>query len=257
MRTAFRSDIGRIRLVNEDRCWIHDPGHGITIAMVADGMGGHQAGDVASQLAVDTFREAVQDLKPDATPEEAALALRQAVLQANEVVFEMAAQNEHYHNMGTTVVIAMLLQDSGIIGHIGDSRAYRIRNGILRQLTEDHSLVNELARSGQISQEEAENHPRKNVITRALGTDRHVEVDLKSFSWREGDMLVLCSDGLSDKVNVEQLTEVLQADADLEGKAERLIELALQAGGEDNVTVVLVHHADAEAAGERDEVKQA
>lgn len=252
MRTAFRSDIGRIRLVNEDRCWVADADDSLSIAIVADGMGGHQAGDVASQLAVDTFRDAVQDMRRDIPFEEAKLQLRQAVLQANEVVFEMASQNEHYHNMGTTIVACMLFPDRGLIGHIGDSRAYKLREGELKQLTEDHTLVNELAKTGQISREEAANHPRRNVLTRALGTDPYVEVDVLSFSWKPGDLLVLCSDGLSNTVDEAGLLDTLaDEEADLDAKADKLIELALLAGGEDNVTVVLLHHEAAAAEQER------
>ncbi|EXX84727.1 serine/threonine protein phosphatase [Paenibacillus darwinianus] len=251
MRTANRSDIGRIRLVNEDRAWVGQLENGITVAIVADGMGGHQAGDVASQLAVDTFRESLRDYKDPLDPEQAKTLIRQAILQANEIVYEMASQNDRYHNMGTTVVAAMLFEGSGIIGHIGDSRAYRLHDGRLRLLTEDHTLVNELAKSGQISAEEAANHPRRNVLTRALGTDRHVEVDVKGFAWTPGDMLLLCSDGLYSMVGEdEMLAALLDAEPNLDGKAERLIELALHAGGDDNVTVLLIDHA----AGDEEEV---
>ncbi|CAM4252556.1 Stp1/IreP family PP2C-type Ser/Thr phosphatase [Paenibacillus tarimensis] len=242
MKTANRSDIGRIRLVNEDRAWAQMTAAGVGVAIVADGMGGHQAGDVASQLAVDTFREAMSGVSGELTLEAAKTLLRQAILQANEVVYELASQNDHYHNMGTTVVAALLLQDSGVVGHIGDSRAYKLRQGDLRQLTEDHTLVNELAKSGQISAEEAASHPRRNVLTRALGTDREVEVDIKGFSWKEDDLLLLCSDGLYSMVSDEEMRMTLiESELDLDGKAERLIEQALRAGGEDNVTVLLVH----------------
>jgi serine/threonine protein phosphatase PrpC len=241
VRTANRSDIGRNRLVNEDRAWVSQLDNGMTIAIVADGLGGHQAGDVASQLAVDTFREAVQDMKDGLSLEEAKTVLRQAILQSNEVVHEMAVHNEHYHNMGTTVVTALLMEGSGIIGHIGDSRAYKIKDGAIRQLTEDHTLVNELAKSGQISLEEAANHPRKNVLTRALGTDRYVEVDIRAFSWSEGDILLLCSDGLSNMVSEEQMLETLSTDEqDLDNRAVQLIDMALQAGGDDNITVIVL-----------------
>jgi protein phosphatase len=252
VKTANRSDIGRNRLVNEDRSWVSLLNNGAAaFAIVADGMGGHQAGEVASQLAVDTFREAVQDMQPGITLEEGKMLLRQAVLQANEVVFEMASQNDHYHNMGTTVVAALLLDDVGIIGHIGDSRAYKIRDGDLRQLTEDHTLVNELAKSGQISVEEAANHPRKNVLTRALGTDRHVDVDVRAFSWRSGDMLLLCSDGFSNMVTEDQMLKTLLVDdPDLDSKADRLIHMALLAGGDDNITVLLLQK---EAGTEQEE----
>ena len=231
--------------MNEDRAWAATLPSGATAAIVADGMGGHQAGDVASQLAVDTFREAIASVPADLSAEQAKTALCQAILQANEAVFELAARHEHYRNMGTTVVAALLLDGSGYIGHIGDSRAYKRRDDTLSRLTEDHTLVNELAKSGQISPEEAANHPRRNVLTRALGTDRDVEVDLKAFSWKPGDLLLLCSDGLYSMVSDEEMrATLLEEELDLDGKADRLIALALEAGGDDNVTVLLIDHED-------------
>ncbi|MFC5652112.1 Stp1/IreP family PP2C-type Ser/Thr phosphatase [Paenibacillus solisilvae] len=245
MKVAYRSDIGRIRLVNEDRGWAQLMETGLAVAIVADGMGGHQAGDVASQLAVDTFKEVLLGTTATLTLEEKKVLIRQAILQANEVIYDMASRNDQYHNMGTTVVAALLQTESGVIGHIGDSRAYKWRDGVLSQLTDDHTLVNELVKSGQITIEEAANHPRRNVLTRALGTDEQVEVDVKGISWKPGDMLLLCSDGLTNMLSIQEMADTLsQDDLDLDAKADRLIQLALQAGGDDNITVVLLHHAE-------------
>lgn len=245
MKVAYRSDIGRIRLVNEDRGWTEIMDSGLAVAIVADGMGGHQAGEVASQLAVDTFREALLGTTATLSMDERKLLIRQAILQANEVIFDMASRNNQYHNMGTTVVAALLQPENGVIGHIGDSRAYKWRDGVLSQLTEDHTLVNELVKSGQISLEEAAVHPRRNVLTRALGTDELVEVEVRGISWKPGDLLLLCSDGLINMVSIQEMTETLSRDdLDLDAKADKLIQLALQAGGDDNITVVLLHHAE-------------
>ncbi len=245
MKVAYRSDIGRIRLVNEDRGWTEITDSGLAVAIVADGMGGHQAGEVASQLAVDTFREVLLGTTAALSMDERKVLIRQAILQANEVIFDMASRNDQYHNMGTTVVAALLQPENGVIGHIGDSRAYKWRDGVLSQLTEDHTLVNELVKSGQISLEEAAVHPRRNVLTRALGTDELVEVDVRGISWKPGDLLLLCSDGLINMVSIQEMTETLsQDDLDLDAKADKLIQLALQAGGDDNITVVLLHHAE-------------
>lgn len=231
--------------MNEDSGWTETLVPGLFAAIVADGMGGHQAGDVASKLAVDTFRDALQGSSASLTIEERKTLVSQAILQANEVVYDTAANNEQYHNMGTTVVAALLTDENGVIGHIGDSRAYQWRDGVLTQLTEDHTLVNELVKSGQITLEEAARHPRRNVLTRALGTDEHVEVDVRGISWKEGDTLLLCSDGLSSMIGAASIAETLQQDElDLDQKADRLVQLALQAGGDDNVTVVLLHHAE-------------
>lgn len=242
MLTVNRSDIGRIRMANEDRSWAGVTSGGLTMAIVADGMGGHQAGDVASQLAVDAFREAMEPLQAGASAEEAQRCLREAIARANEVVYDMASRNEQYHNMGTTVVAALFIEESLlVIGHIGDSRAYRISSGsAITQLTEDHTLVNELVRSGQISAEEAAHHPRRNVLTRALGTDDEVELDVQTFDWSGDDILLLCSDGLSGMISDEDILQAVSAQASLDEKADRLISMALAAGGDDNITVVLL-----------------
>ncbi|MFD0671810.1 Stp1/IreP family PP2C-type Ser/Thr phosphatase [Cohnella sp. GCM10027633] len=248
MRTALRSHVGKVRQVNEDQAWSGTLGEGLTAAIVADGMGGHRAGEVASGLAIDSLVASLQAWKRDDAGADKTELLREWIRKANDVVFETASLNEQYHNMGTTVVLALVEGSNGWIGHIGDSRAYRYRDGKLSQLTEDHTLVNELTKSGQLSAEEAARHPRRNVLTRALGTDRDVEVDVQSFEWRSGDRLLLCSDGLSGLVGHSQMIGTLEArGADLEAQADKLIALALDAGGDDNVTVVLV--ADDGAAG--------
>lgn len=258
MITANRSDIGLIRSNNEDRCWVGTTANGLPLAIVADGMGGHQAGDVASQLAVETLREAMSDVKADLTDDEAKMLIRQSILQANEVVYNTAASNEQYHNMGTTVVAALFLpNDHAVIGHIGDSRAYMISDRAIKQLTEDHTLVNELLRSGQITPEEAVHHPRRNVLTRALGTEDTVEVDLRIVPWKSEDTMLLCSDGLSGLVDDGLLlATLLRNELSLDEKADQLIQLALKAGGDDNVTVVLLKSKSADTAnGEGDELR--
>jgi protein phosphatase len=173
------------------------------------------------------------------------------IRKANKAVYETASLNEQYHNMGTTVVMALLDGTSGLIGHIGDSRAYRLRGGQLELLTEDHTLVNELTKSGQLSPEEAAHHPRRNVLTRALGTDREVEADVRVIDWQIGDLILLCSDGLSGLVEPVDVQATLEdPGAILEQQAQKLIDLALAAGGDDNVTVVLVASEGlADAAG--------
>lgn len=249
VRTALRSHVGKVRQVNEDQAWTGTLGGGRTVAIVADGMGGHRAGDVASGLAVDSLVASLQAWKPDETGTDKAALVRGWIRKANDVVYETASLNEQYHNMGTTVVLALIEGKQGWIGHIGDSRAYRYREGRLSLLTEDHTLVNELAKSGQLSPEEAAHHPRRNVLTRALGTDRDVEVDVIEIDWQAGDRLLLCSDGLSSLVEQAELDQALgQPAADLESQAERLVSLALEAGGDDNVTVVLVADDDAARA---------
>ncbi|WP_308634479.1 Stp1/IreP family PP2C-type Ser/Thr phosphatase [Paenibacillus silvisoli] len=245
MKIAYRSDVGRVRSVNEDTAWSDSYEFGLTVAIVADGMGGHKAGEVASQLAVDTFREALQDVGAALSLEERKLLMSQAILQANEVIYDMASNNEQFHNMGTTIVAALIQDDNAVIGHIGDSRVYKWRDGIMTQLTEDHTLVHELVKSGQITLEEAATHPRRNVITRALGTDEQVDVDIICTSWHAGDLLMMCSDGLTTMASPSSIMETLgQDELSLDDKADRLVQLAMEAGGDDNITVILLHHAE-------------
>ncbi|MCK9859689.1 Stp1/IreP family PP2C-type Ser/Thr phosphatase [Paenibacillus sp. ATY16] len=252
MITANRSDVGRIRHINEDRSWVGQLDNGITLAIVADGMGGHQAGDVASQLAVNTFRDMLEKSasKADLSMQEGKMLIRQALVMANDVVYDMASRNEQYYNMGTTIVAALYREQQLIIGHIGDSRAYLITADGIAQLTEDHTLVNELVKSGQISLEEAAHHPRRNVITRAVGTDAQVEVDIYTAALSDNDVLLLCSDGLTNMVSDEDMLQTVREEGlGLDDKADRLIQLALQAGGDDNVTVVLLQEESAAYRG--------
>ncbi|CAH0120113.1 MULTISPECIES: Stp1/IreP family PP2C-type Ser/Thr phosphatase [unclassified Paenibacillus] len=244
MKVVHRTDIGR-RAVNEDRSWAQRLENGYMLAIIADGMGGHQAGEVASRIAVETVAERLMPLAPGLTGPACAEALREAILHANNVIYEMASQDERYHNMGTTIVAVLLNGENGFVGHIGDSRAYNINDTVIRQLTDDHSLVNELLKSGQISLEESRRHPRRNVVIRALGTDAEVEVDINPIQLEQGEILLLCSDGLSDLMTDEEIAAIVSLPSlSLEEKAERLLRDALQAGGEDNITVVLLEQTD-------------
>lgn len=241
MLTVLRSHVGKVRQVNEDQAWSGEFSDGWTAAIVADGMGGHRAGDVASSLAVDSLVQSLQAWGHTVSAADAASKLSEILKQANKAVFDTASLNDRYHNMGTTVVMALIRDDAALLGHIGDSRAYRLRDAKLELLTEDHTLVNELAKSGQLTPQEAAHHPRRNVLTRALGTDREVDADIQVFDWQGGDVLLLCSDGLSGLVEHSEIQAALERPGtELEQQAEQLIELALAAGGDDNITVVLV-----------------
>ncbi|TJY43252.1 Stp1/IreP family PP2C-type Ser/Thr phosphatase [Cohnella pontilimi] len=250
MKTAWRTHVGKVRHVNEDRAWSGRLADGWTGVIVADGMGGHRAGDVASELAVGCLADALQFWNPNQTPAEAEAALQEMINKANRVVYETASLNEEYHNMGTTVVVAVMSRDGGFIGHVGDSRIYRLRGSRLEQLTDDHTVINELSKSGQLSPEEAARHPLRHAITRSVGTERDVKADIMAIDWMPGDRLLLCSDGLSGLVEETMLQQTLaQTGATLEEVADRLVEMALDAGGDDNVTVVLVEADEAAAAG--------
>lgn len=235
------TNIGHIRAVNEDSFYVAHLEQGYTLGIVADGMGGHQAGDTASRLAVETISADLAGPFPEMTVEEAGIIVREAILHANEVIYEAASHNDDLHTMGTTVVVVLLGPDGGVIGHIGDSRAYKYSNGHLGQLTEDHTLVNELVKTHQISEAEAIVHPRRNVIMRALGTDAEVAVDLYPVTLKDQEILLVCSDGLSSYVSTEGICQTLrQSGVSLKERADHLVKLALDAGGDDNITVVLL-----------------
>jgi protein phosphatase len=199
---------------------------------VADGMGGAQAGEIASRLAA----EALRDDGGDGSGEDR---VNELVQTANRRVYERATADAAASGMGTTVTVALVGGDDVTIGHVGDSRAYRIRDGELTQLTEDHSLVGELIRSGKLSPEEAESHPQRSVITRALGTDPDVDVDVFSVQTAPGDVFLLCSDGLTTMVGDGLILDVVEQHRDdLDAAARALVGTANRGGGEDNITVV-------------------
>lgn len=242
MKMVSRTDIGKVRLVNEDRAAIQHELNGLSLAIVADGMGGHQAGDIASQMAIDMISNELQTIHWGMPVDACKQVLKEAIEKANEKIYEFASGQESYHGMGTTVVAVIASQELLIIGHIGDSRAYKITGESITQLTEDHSLVYELVKNGQITLEEADHHPRRNWITRALGTEPSVEVDLYEYSWRPGDTILICSDGLSGLVDSGDILRIIKSHAELDAAAEQLIQSALSEGGDDNVTVVLLAH---------------
>jgi PPM family protein phosphatase len=235
-RAAVATHPGRKRRHNEDAYVCEPP-----LFAIADGMGGARAGEVASGLAA----AALQTNEVNGTGAERVVALMQA---ANRSVYERSSQDADVAGMGTTMTVA-LVEDGGVVfGHVGDSRAYVLRDGELEQLTDDHSLVAELVRGGKLSAEEAEHHPQRSVITRALGTDPDVDVDTFTVEGREGDVFVLCSDGLTDMLADEEIGEVLaERRESLEEAADELVRRANKAGGQDNITVVAFALTDAPA----------
>jgi serine/threonine protein phosphatase PrpC len=238
-RTAAVTDPGRRRRQNED-AFVREP----PLFAVADGMGGAQAGEIASRLAAAALRQPSDDESEDGRKR-----VVQLIQEANRRVYERSSEDEAVSGMGTTMTVA-LVEDSAVwIGHVGDSRAYRVRDGSLEQLTEDHSLVAELVRSGKLSPEEAEIHPQRSVITRALGTDPDVDVDVFSVSPEPGDLFMICSDGLTAMVTDDTILEIIEDHRyDLDRSARRLVDAANRGGGEDNITVVLFEIAQAEMA---------
>jgi PPM family protein phosphatase len=244
---SAKSDIGRKRPHNED-CFAADEELGLYV--VCDGMGGVNAGEVASRMAIDTIlahvKAAAQDpdvqltgpVDPNLSP--ATNQLASAIRAANEAIHRASWTNPKYAGMGTTVVAARMTDQQLSIAHVGDSRLYLIRDSILHALTTDHSWVAEQIAQGYMTEEEAERSPRRNIVTRALGVEGSVEIDLAEIPVLNGDLLLLCSDGLTRGVRSGDILQTLEIDSDLSVKTDRLISLANQAGGEDNITVLLV-----------------
>jgi PPM family protein phosphatase len=226
--TTVRTDVGRQRRGNEDSSYAHAP-----VFVVADGMGGAQAGEVASQMVVESF---VQGLPEEGTPEER---LSVVVQRANRKIHDRSQSEAESAGMGTTVTAAYLDEDSVALAHVGDSRAYLLRDGELSRLTEDHSLVEELLRGGKLTEEEALEHPQRSVITRALGIEPIVEIDTWTYPLRPGDVVLLCSDGLTSMISEQQVQDAIVQAPDLDAAADQLIDAANEAGGRDNITVVL------------------
>jgi protein phosphatase len=231
LRTGHLTHPGRKRRHNEDS-YVHEP----PLFAIADGMGGAKAGEVASGLAV----EALQ-LRPDLSGDDEAYVV-DLIQEANRKVYTRASEDAEASGMGTTMTVALVDDESRRVtfGHVGDSRAYRIRNDALEQLTDDHSLVGELIRSGKLTQEEAEVHPQRSVITRALGTDPDVDVDTFVVETEPGDIFLLCSDGLSGMVRDQTILSIVRDNRrDLQAAAKALIAAANRGGGDDNITVVV------------------
>ena len=235
------SDVGRRRETNEDS-FLMDQGHGLFA--VADGMGGHAAGEIASRLAIDTLKEALHRDAPDrsvANADDAGTWLRDAVVEANRRIWDSIRLHEERRGMGTTVVVLLRTGDDAVIGHVGDSRIYLLRGGTLHRMTSDHSWVNEQVKLGLLSDDEAQRHPMRNIVTRALGSRPEVIVDLVTAGVLPGDVFVLCSDGLNTMLSDEEIRGILEAHReDPEAAGTSLVDAANQRGGEDNVTVVVI-----------------
>lgn len=235
------SDVGKIREINQDAYFYCDYEQ-LPVFAVADGMGGHNAGEIASNLAIKTIEEAYYRDRDKIIQKELELPkfINEVVATANEKIFLKSNEQKDCNGMGTTVTIGFLYDEEIYIGHIGDSRAYLLRNEELIQLTQDHSLVAELVKNGSISREEARNHPQKNIITRALGTDNKVNVDILSRELKDNDILMLCTDGLTNMVSEKTIRDTLLSNNDLEKSCKSLIKIANELGGFDNSTVMII-----------------
>lgn len=243
MLYAAKSHIGLVRSMNQDGYAIVPHVSAGNLYLVADGMGGPSAGDVASQLAVDAVSAYIgAHLQTDS---DLSQVLLDAIHHANEIIYQSAQGNPSFQGMGTTVVCALATGETVRIGHVGDSRAYALLGEAFRQVTKDHSLVAELVRRGQLTEEEARTHPQRNIVTRSLGTEPQSVPDLDTFPWVSGDAILLCSDGLTNFVTDTELDEFLrqvrncQDEAALESILDEMIQCALHRGGTDNVTALV------------------
>ncbi|CDO02283.1 Serine/threonine phosphatase stp [Oceanobacillus picturae] len=251
MKGQFMTDQGLVRSHNEDAGGVFYNKHDQLLAVIADGMGGHQAGDVASRMATSLMETEWLESEQLDNPEAAESWLQTAVEKINKKVYEHSLTKEECQGMGTTFVVAICTEDFITVSNIGDSRCYMLSEDGFKQITVDHSLVNELVRSGQISKDDAEQHPRKNVLLKALGTEKSVVPEIISLGWEMGNKLLLCSDGLSNKVTDEELHRYILADEDIEQIETEMIRLANNRGGEDNISVIVVMYDSPEKDGER------
>ena len=236
MAAALRTDIGRVRSQNEDAAWADDARG---LYAVADGMGGHLAGEVASRMAIDAVQRMAR-----AHGRADTLALREMMRRANDEIARHAQQHPECAGMGTTLSVLWRGGRYMYIAHVGDSRIYRLRGGALEQITQDHSLVEELVRARIITREEARTHPRRNIITRALGTQGDNAPDLLAADAQPGDLWLLCTDGLSGMLTDETIEAEMRRNVPLDAMADSLLSQALEAGGRDNVTLILCREGE-------------
>ncbi|WP_162805697.1 Stp1/IreP family PP2C-type Ser/Thr phosphatase [Sporosarcina sp. PTS2304] len=248
MEFEIRSDTGRKRTVNEDEAavFVHEE-HDAVLAIVADGMGGHKGGDFASATAVrmigERFMSASVEIESD---QDWSDLLYDAVVDVNLFLFTTAQQDDSFKGMGTTLDIALILSNDCLVFHVGDSRIYQVTGKAIRQITKDHSFVNVLVDSGEITEQEAEVHPQRNWIMKAVGSEKSIVPDLCKVPLPPDSYLLLCTDGLSNKIEKEVMLDIVLRDEPLASKADTFIELANERGGEDNITVILLEVPEVE-----------
>ncbi len=240
-RVGSRTDIGRARERNEDSMLVKEP-----LFAVANGMGGHRGGDVASAMT----RDALEDL--DLPAEGSMAALVEKIKDTNRAVLDRGAAEGALRGMGTTLTAVLTDGDKAHVAHVGDSRAYLFRGGVLQRLTEDHTLVQRMVREGRLTADQAERHPQRSVLTRALGVDDDLPVDELTLDVHSGDRILICSDGLTGMLDEERIREVLESEPDPQAASDRLVEEANGAGGDDNITVIVIDAHDGDDA-ENDE----
>ena len=238
MKVAYQTDIGHQRKENQDRVAKFTAPDGTLLVVVADGIGGSRSGDVAAQITVDHLGRQFQAASPNSSLEAIRWIAREVKL-INDEILQKSTENPKYQGMGTTLVAAIIFDQAMVVANIGDSRGYVLHDNLLTQVTIDHSLVNELVKHGDITEEEARNYPQNNIITRAIGVSADARIEVNRFDLGAGDQILLCSDGLSKMITREQMMGVLESDLSLTEKCSQLIKMANEAGGPDNITVLI------------------
>lgn len=241
MEIGVKTDAGRVRDINQDAYYVSS-NEEYPLFIVADGMGGHKAGEVASRMAIEIIsKKLIESLKNLILDDKGIQDLiKESIFLANEEIYQKSLEDEKFSGMGTTVILAYVTDNKIFIGHVGDSRAYLLREGVLHQITQDHTLVEELIKNGSISREEAKHHPQRNIITRAVGTSKNIDLDLIIEQKYKDDILLLCSDGLTNMLKDEEIRESLLTNKDIQIACEDLIRLSNDRGGYDNITVLAV-----------------
>lgn len=238
MKVAYQTDIGHQRKENQDRVAKFTAPDGTLLVVVTDGIGGSRSGDVAAQITVDHLGRQFQAASPNSSLEAIRWFAREVQL-INDEILQKSTENPKYQGMGTTLVAAIIFDQAMVVANIGDSRGYVLHDKLLTQVTIDHSLVNELVKHGDITEEEARNYPQNNIITRAIGVSADARIEANRFDLGAGDQILLCSDGLSKMITREQMMGVLESDLSLTEKCSQLIKMANEAGGPDNITVLI------------------
>ena len=235
-----KSDIGKAREMNQDAYYISEPSSPIKLYLLADGMGGYKGGEIASNLAIKCAKSYIENNFKDVAKDRDSLIqlVASSMEYANMVVYEKSKEDKELEGMGTTLEVCLIYNNKAYIGHVGDSRIYRIRKDFIRKLTKDHSYVQKLVKDGTITKEEAENHPKKNMLMKALGCNAFVEPDVSVKGFLRDDILLISSDGLTNMVKQEDIFEI--AKGNIEKAPIKLVDLANENGGLDNITVVVI-----------------
>ena len=240
IKAYAKSDVGKIREMNQDYYYISNSLDEIQLYMLADGMGGYNGGEIASKLAIQSAKNYIENnFKTIEKDKDSIIQLLASSMEyANMVVYEKSKENKELEGMGTTLEIVLIYNNKAYIGHIGDSRIYRIRKSFIRKLTQDHSYVQKLVKDGQITQEQAEHHPKKNMLMKALGCNAFVEPDVMVKGFLKDDIIVMSSDGLTNLVNQEEIYS--HAKENIELATKELVDMANERGGYDNITLVII-----------------